>query len=195
MSSVVSSKVKMPVVVTMLREGYVIARAWPDHKYCGFDIHLWGSFEKQEGAKRALITAVGSSVLGPSSSSYRVVAGGMFGVSTWKEDEKNRGPKLAECVKANATAEDMVKGEDTLDENIVSVIVNEGLNLIRNESDIVVAVLCGQEGKPCLLTARQAVKRSGLSLDGDSRALVAAGRGTTAFHARVALRAVDGGHS
>ena len=85
------------IVVTLLQEGYVVTRVYPEHDYVGFDFQLWSSFEKQNAGKRALIEAMGSDFEGPSSSSYRVVTGGMFGIKTWKDDEKNRGPKLKGC--------------------------------------------------------------------------------------------------
>merc|ERR1719469_33288 len=79
------------VTVVVLKEGYVVVRLWPDFSYCGFDVHLWSSFDKQGEVKKALLSAVGSG--NKSSSSFRIVAGGMFGVSTWKNDTRKRGPR------------------------------------------------------------------------------------------------------
>eukprot|EP00957_Ditylum_brightwellii_P117318 8947675-Ditylum_brightwellii.AAC.1 len=77
-----------------LSEGYVVARTEPEHEYVGFDIHLWSSFHKQGDLEIALITAMkGDRKI---SSSFRIIAGGMFGVSTWMDDEKRRGPSSTE---------------------------------------------------------------------------------------------------
>jgi hypothetical protein len=69
-------------VVNILSGGYMVPRRWPKEKYCAFDIHLWNRFEKQEDLKKALLSAVGSPGMEKASSSYRVIAGGMFGVET-----------------------------------------------------------------------------------------------------------------
>eukprot|EP00957_Ditylum_brightwellii_P126489 9641989-Ditylum_brightwellii.AAC.1 len=45
-------------VSIIFQEGYIVARIDPEHGYCGFDIHFWSSFHKQEDVKRALIAAV-----------------------------------------------------------------------------------------------------------------------------------------
>ena len=66
------------IMVMVLKEGYVVARTFPSHKYVAFDVHLWSSFEKHENIKKALIAALGIR----SSSSFRIVAGGMSGVGT-----------------------------------------------------------------------------------------------------------------
>ncbi|KAL7546765.1 hypothetical protein ACHAWF_010098 [Thalassiosira exigua] len=80
------------IVLFVLKEGYIVARAMAKHKYCGFDLHFWSGLEKQERAKDALVAAVGAD--SSSTSVYRIIAGGMFGVSTWEEDKKLRGPQF-----------------------------------------------------------------------------------------------------
>ena len=57
------------IVSIVLREGYVIARAMAENKYCGFDIHFWSSLDKHEAAKDALVAAVESKA--PALTSYR----------------------------------------------------------------------------------------------------------------------------
>ncbi len=56
-------------VTIILAEGYVVARAVPKNKYCGFDIHFWSSWDKHETAKAALVAAVESKA--SSLTSYR----------------------------------------------------------------------------------------------------------------------------
>ena len=66
-------------------------------QYCGIDIHLWGSFDRLENLKKALVSVIYSDRragdISSSTSSYRIVTGGMFGVSTWRADEMGRGPR------------------------------------------------------------------------------------------------------
>ena len=136
------------IVIAILGEGYVITRVYPDHDYVGFDFQLWSSFEKHEATKRTLIEAMGSDFEGRSSSSYRIVTGGMFGIGTWKDDEKNRGPKLKGCDEIEerppAKGYDMV---DRLDDVLVAVQESQGI-ITDVERDLVAAVLCGND-TPC----------------------------------------------
>lgn len=101
-SSVLTPSEDSVSVLFFLEEGYILAQAWPKNRYCAFDVHLWGSFVKQNEVKKALIEGVGSKVDGPSSSSYRVVAGGNFGLGNWKEDAAARGPGAAEDTSGEA---------------------------------------------------------------------------------------------
>jgi S-adenosylmethionine/arginine decarboxylase-like enzyme len=131
------------VVLVILQEGYVVARPWPEHKYCAFDIHLWSRFDVQESVKRALIAVVGSSV--GKSSSYRIVVGGIFGVKTWKADEKSRGPHGGThlCDDPASSLRQVPP-----DRNAINTVLEEILSLIK-ESDSMMAVVCGQESEPC----------------------------------------------
>ena len=81
-----------PIILFVLKDGYIVARSMPQYNYCGFDIHFWSNLDKHENAKHALIAAVGSDK--SSVSAFRVIAGGMFGLSSWQEDEKIRGPQF-----------------------------------------------------------------------------------------------------
>jgi len=60
-------------LVFIFNEGYVIARLLGESNYCGFDIHLWSSFDRQDGIRRSLVEAVGSRVEDDASSTYRIV--------------------------------------------------------------------------------------------------------------------------
>jgi len=82
------------MIAIALKEGYIIVRIYPDEHYVAFDIHMWGSFERQETITGLLITSVGSSV-SSSSSSFRIIAGGMFGIDSWKQDKILRGPNFS----------------------------------------------------------------------------------------------------
>lgn len=122
----------------------------PEHHYCAFDIHLWSSFEKQDKVKFALILAIGSDTNGLSS--YRVVTGGMFGVPSWKVDEKNRGPKFDDCDHTDSVSSDRKDGEGKVDDKAVALALEESMSMIRNESNIIVLVICKAIGKQCAAT-------------------------------------------
>ena len=123
--------------VLVLREGYVAIRTWHEQKYCAFDIHLWGSFEKHEAAKKAVVASVGG--MEEKTSSYRIVAGGMFGVSTWKDDAKVHGPQMDKlCDRSDEPVRDA-----PIDPSTVVVAIEAGLRLVRDEQPIIAAVVCG----------------------------------------------------
>jgi len=144
-STVAPSKEHDGIVVAtvVLSEGYVIARGWPEYNYVAYDVHLWSAFEKHDAAKNALIEAVGSGS-GKSSSSYRIVAGGMFGVSTWKEDAQNRGPRFTrDCERPQMPARDTI-----MDTSSITTILEDSMALIKDD-DIVASVICGYESESC----------------------------------------------
>lgn len=130
-------------IVFILKEGYVVSKIWGKHKYCSFDIHLWSSFGKHKRLKEALVSSVGSS--NESSSSYRIVAGGMFGVTTWKMDEKNRGPHhTIPCDRISASSSSTAMNQGVLD-----LILEKSMSFFHDR-DNVILVVCGLiESKPC----------------------------------------------
>lgn len=125
------------VVSLILGEGYVMARTWPEHNYCAIDIHLWSSFEKHESAKKALVAALGSK----SPSSYRIVAGGMFEVSTWKEDDKKRGPRVVDTCHRGG---EELQRDTRMGEDVIHKIWVESLQLIP-ANKVKIAVVCGDK--------------------------------------------------
>ena len=133
------------IVLKILAEGYVVARRRPKEKYCAFDIHLWSRFETQEDLKRALLSVVGSPETEKSSSSYRIVTGGMFGVETWKGDQKNRGPQHTQ--QCDGRGEN--PKETSADANTIDTVLKESIALVGNVTNIVVAVLCGKQTELC----------------------------------------------
>jgi len=147
-STTTASKVSS-VITIVLMEGYVIARALYGRKYCAFDIHLWSGFEKQEGTKKALIEAVGSTSY---ITSFRIIAGGMFGVPTWKDDKKSYGPQYDEiCDELEPSRYLSIKLADTNGDTrslanevensyIIQAIMEKGLSVLGDSLKI--AVLC-----------------------------------------------------
>jgi len=132
---------KNAVIVFVFREGYITARTWPEKKYCSFDLHLWSSFEKQGSIKKTLLSSVDST---SGFSSFRIVAGGMFGVSTWKDDENKKGPQYTrDCQKKNDSVINSPEGM-----NIENIILEESMKLVQNGKASVV-VICGPQDQPC----------------------------------------------
>eukprot|EP00527_Entomoneis_sp_CCMP2396_P009368 CAMPEP_0198138924 /NCGR_PEP_ID=MMETSP1443-20131203/2291_1 /TAXON_ID=186043 /ORGANISM="Entomoneis sp., Strain CCMP2396" /LENGTH=1220 /DNA_ID=CAMNT_0043800881 /DNA_START=48 /DNA_END=3710 /DNA_ORIENTATION=- len=131
------------VLVTVFTEGYVVARTFPENKHCAFDIHIWSSFDKLEGIKSALIAAVGSG--SESSSSFRIVAGGMFGVSSWVKDSMSRGPEFTqECNDPVQPA--LVK---PMDDATIAALVQQVTSWWSLPETFTATVICGPESKEC----------------------------------------------
>jgi spermidine synthase len=125
-------------------QGFVAVRTWPEDKYCAFDIHLWGSFEKHDVVKNALIHAMASGIDSKATSSYRIVVGGIFGIDIWKTDEKNRGPRATnECKIKNDTHR-----ETPMEQAKVDAVLVETLDLIERDA-LTVAVFCGVQTEAC----------------------------------------------
>jgi len=147
------------ISIVVINGGYVVSHYWPDFKYYGFDIYLWGSFGKQEILKKALLSAVGSS--SKSSSSFRIVTGGMFGTRTWKSDEEARGPRRTHvCDRSEPTIPDL-----NTDINIIETIFEQNMKFI--EQDATVLVVCGlKSSQACsALDTLQKNDRVGESID------------------------------
>ncbi|GAX21114.1 hypothetical protein FisN_1Lh211 [Fistulifera solaris] len=130
-------------VVVLLEEGYVVARRWPHHSYCAFDIHMWANFDAHESIKKAAIQLTGSTGE-HSSSSYRIVAGGIFGVQSWKQDEKSRGPRLTrDCYSKTDVARKTPE-----DSQVSKIVLKRALELIK-DADYSALVFCGDKSSVC----------------------------------------------
>jgi len=135
------------IITLVLSEGYVIVRSMPELQYCGIDIHFWSALDKHESTKNALVNALGSSTKsGKSLTAFRVIAGGMFGVPTWKDDEKSRGPQYKELCE-NIEKSKIEKEKMAIDEkkSVDSNTVSAGmLDLLFNQG-LKVALICGND--------------------------------------------------
>jgi len=131
------------ILVVITAEGTILVHVWPTHAYCGFDVHLWSGIDGQAGVRDALVLAAGSK----KTSSYRIVAGGMFGVGTWKDDQTRRGPRYTLPCDADGPPPLGVGGKDTFVSD-VSVVLEEALKAVKNSSSRVV-VVCGPRNSPC----------------------------------------------
>jgi len=140
-----SSSVESPWFVIMMEEGYVVARLWAEEKYCALDMHLWSSFDSHEGLKEAIVVgALGGDLVNKSTSSYRIVAGGMFGLSDWKDESKKHGPQLDQlCSTVKGSLRDQASPlEVQLQAFEISLEVLQGAGLTA-------VVLCGPKGDGC----------------------------------------------
>jgi len=123
-----------PIVV--MKEGYVVARAWPKKSYVAYDIHLWSSFPKLHDIKTALLSAVQST----DSSVFRIVAGGMFNVDTWKVDDKSRGPSFDVCEGTDSAP----TRTTPMPTSVVDTVLAESLGLLP-ATGAVAAIACASE--------------------------------------------------
>jgi len=155
LSSVNTSVVKVHPVPTedssialvfILKEGYIIAHAYSEMQYCGFDIHLWSSLEKQGSIKKVLVESIGSNV-GIKSSAYRIVAGGMFGTSNWQEEQKHLGPLAAAPKCTDSKKAELLGKESKADQDALAATFKGVFNLLSK--DKLVAVVCGTRGQTC----------------------------------------------
>ena len=166
-------------IVIVMKEGYINARIWPEKLYCALDIQLWGSFQLMEHTKHALVEILGGT--SSSTSSFRIVDGGMYGSSTMENDRKIIGPRIVQSRHCDNHDDDESKnennnntlstitgeghddddGDDTSTDTEV-IILEESLHLL--EDDVVVAVVCGVEGEYCKsldVLLRESRKRGG----------------------------------
>ena len=138
---VTESEVKGAVVVIILREGYVTAHSMPEQKYVAFDSHLWSGFEKHKDIKKTLLEVAGSS--SRSSSSFRIIAGGMYGVNSWRDDQKLCGPRFTKlCEQHDLSHEALVQ------QSPIDIILEEMVDLVEDDTKLV-AVLCGEQTSAC----------------------------------------------
>jgi len=140
-----SSSLESSLFVIMMKEGYVVVRLWSEDKYCALDLHLWSSFDSHEGLKKAIVVgALGGDLMNKSTSSYRIVAGGMFGLSDWKEESKKHGPQLDNlCTEENEPARDQASPMEVQMQALelsVDVLQGTGKTAI---------VLCAAESTQC----------------------------------------------
>jgi len=139
------------IINIMLSDGYVIARSTPEHKYCGFDVHFWNNFDQHESTKDALAAAIGSTKL--STSAFRIIAGGIFGMPSWQKEQKDHGPQYEEICnqrsEARKNVEDSTKVEKkfgTVSQDVIDSTLQGTLSLIT-EGSKKIAMLVGNDGK------------------------------------------------
>ena len=134
----------------IMKEGYVNARAYPRDKYIALDLHMWGRYDRMEQVKAAFLAAV-KCPGGSSSSSYRIIAGGMFGVDSWKYDELNRGPRktLACDDKNNKNKNIVTVREGAVESDKLKMLLQKGMELRAGNASTIALVVCGSVDRPC----------------------------------------------
>eukprot|EP00980_Cylindrotheca_fusiformis_P000518 scaffold129_cov79-Cylindrotheca_fusiformis.AAC.2 len=142
-----NNKIAESSFVTVFQEGYLTVHLNADKKYCGFDILLWSSFEKFEAVKTAVVKSVGGDT--SNTSSFRIVTGGMFGVSTWREDAKSHGPQITKKCSSNSNQNDGPVRASASPDSVMEIALEGSLGLVQRNESYVVAILCGTENEPC----------------------------------------------
>ncbi len=145
------------IITLVFEEGYLVARVAPDRKYCGFDLHFWTSFGKHKGTKNAMVAAVGSTE--SSTSTYRIIVGGIFGMPSWQDEDKNRGPQYheiceqrSEALKTETDPSVASKKMGAVKQSTIDSMLEESISLIPKDSKKI-AALVGNDGKSDLSPA------------------------------------------
>ncbi|KAG7338718.1 spermine/spermidine synthase domain containing protein [Nitzschia inconspicua] len=125
----------------LMKEGYIAVRLWPEEKYIGLDINLWGRTYEIKNLKTAIVKALESEKM----YSYKVVVGGMFGSNTWKEDLKIIGPKMKQL--RNCEEDIVLTG--SLDWKFASSVSAEEIIPVTMTDTVVAIVFCGLESTEC----------------------------------------------
>jgi spermidine synthase len=134
---------EMYVLSVTMKQGYIIARAFPGYNYCAFDIHLWSEFDLQEATKDELMASISGSADVPPTT-FRVIAGGMYGVSTWRDDSSSVGPHYDQLSCAE-TFDNMVEDDEYLGIKDVSLVEEAMMASVKalHKMSLKVALLCG----------------------------------------------------
>jgi spermidine synthase/S-adenosylmethionine/arginine decarboxylase-like enzyme len=127
------------VTLVVFKEGYVLARTWKEYSYCALDLEVWGAFVKESKFKKKLAESLKAKTL----SAFRVVVGGMYGSSTWREDIDTIGPQIVLRPSCNEPEETASEFSDIAS---MRVLVDESINLLASEK-MIVGVFCGVKDK------------------------------------------------
>jgi spermidine synthase/S-adenosylmethionine/arginine decarboxylase-like enzyme len=80
-------------LISVLEEGVLTARCFPDKKYCAIDVQLWKSAHLAETTKKELLSGLKSS----ENSVFRVITTGVYGVEE-NDNESKTGPPSKKSV-------------------------------------------------------------------------------------------------
>eukprot|EP00548_Thalassiothrix_antarctica_P015362 CAMPEP_0194175700 /NCGR_PEP_ID=MMETSP0154-20130528/9699_1 /TAXON_ID=1049557 /ORGANISM="Thalassiothrix antarctica, Strain L6-D1" /LENGTH=997 /DNA_ID=CAMNT_0038889599 /DNA_START=61 /DNA_END=3055 /DNA_ORIENTATION=- len=159
-----SPEPKEEAILTLIFEqGYVQVRTFPSAKYCAIDLHVWGGFQTTQDEIQDIVL---KTIQSTSYQSYRIVAGGIFGLDSWKDDAANLGPRLPEhCHNQQKQDEEKVDTEKTESEaakekenqkevktldNYANSMLQETLEtIVDTNKDAVITVLCGPVEEDC----------------------------------------------
>ena len=134
----------------LAEEGYVMARTFPQDRYCSFDVMLWGNYDKMYSIEKQLTSALDSGT----KSSYRIVKSGITG-------RENLTPGGGEHKKKESSSEEG-KCKDETESSIVDPLpigtshVSATMNSILSSmatppgpQSSEMLVLCGEKSMPC----------------------------------------------
>ncbi|KAG7340659.1 spermine synthase [Nitzschia inconspicua] len=134
--------------LVMLQEGYIVARPHPESKYIGFDVMLWDELQKLDVLKKELIVGFGGS-LKNSSSSFRIVSGGMSGIGDGVCQKETLSTIAADHRRMLCSSQNSSEGIHT-DSLVHAIVVRDVVSsFISNDSPKVLLILCGDEGTAC----------------------------------------------
>jgi len=129
------------MLMIVMKEGYVMARLFPEEKYCNLDIHVWGKFHKLKELRESLTNALGSGLV----SRFRIVVGGMYGSDTWPDDREIIGPQIVQT----RNCEIPVRSEaPDMKEDLITAAFEESMKLVKAK-EITAVVVC-KDNETCL---------------------------------------------
>ena len=158
------SKGTNEVTVFLAEEGYVLARSFPEKKYCAVDAVLGSGYDKVYDLEGSLASALQSGV----KSSYRIVTGASFAKSGQSGGKKD----VAGTDDASSCKEEENAKAAAVDPEYALLVGQPHANaalrsmaaaLIPQKSSQEIVILCGEESQPChaLDVARSATFFSG----------------------------------
>jgi len=134
-------------LIFVLQEGYVVARFWPEHEYCAFDVQLWNAAANlQKPLQTALLKSVGSNALG---SSYRLVTGGIHGAGNDETEFGRVGPRITEACRSPATTPDESTPDAVTESSELDIVYDKSMSLLQEVSGLVLAFCPQDELVPC----------------------------------------------
>ncbi|KAL3920280.1 MAG: hypothetical protein SGILL_003342 [Bacillariaceae sp.] len=133
--------------IIILKEGVITARTSLLDRYCAFDIHMWGSFDKINSVRDGLAKGLGSKVV----SSYRLIAAGMRGNGSEAADKKKTGPpgiNNRDCSSDGKPAPMQDESETPIAAETINTVIEQSIGMIQDEKGTI-AVLCGSQSAIC----------------------------------------------
>jgi len=139
--------------IFVMNEGYITVRLFAEEKYIAFDVLLWNSLDIVDIVNEALIKAVGGNSQ-KSSSSFRFVTGGMYGLESTQryilaqiaaDTEKS----LCQGDASNVGSADTVSANQNDATLIFHELISSLIPLRKDRSASVVGILCGDKTSEC----------------------------------------------
>lgn len=137
----------------IMKEGYITVRLFAHEKYIAFDVLLWDTLDRIDHLNEVLLRAVGCDYE-TSSSSFRFVTGGMYGLETSQTDLLTQiaidtEKLLCQDIISDVAVEDtesLNQGDST---NIVHELVSSLIPRHKNKSASILGIFCGDKNTEC----------------------------------------------